>query len=174
MLDALPDDGQRYEVIDGALFATPAPANVHQRAIAELYLLMAPYGKRVGIEVLFAPTAIRWSQRREVQPDLFATPRMPNGRPPERFSDVGVLLLAVEVLSPSTRRTDRHDKRTLYQDERVPDYWIVDTDARSIEHWTPDATAPYVRTNTLVWQPVPAHKPLVIDVEEYFRSVWGD
>ena len=173
MLDALPDDGQRYEVIDGELFVTPAPANVHQRAIAELYLLLAPYAKRVGIEALFAPAAIRWSQRREVQPDLFATPLMPDGRPPERFTDVGVLLLAVEVLSPSTRRTDRHNKRALYQEEGVPDYWIVDTDSRSVELWRPGATVSHVSTTTLEWQPVSTHEPLVINVAEYFRCVCG-
>ena len=174
MLDELPDDGRRYEVIDGGLFVTPAPTNAHQRAIAELFLLLAPYAKRVGIEVLFAPAAIRWSQSREVQPDLFANPLMRNGRPPERFSDVGVLLLAVEVLSPSTQRTDRHSKRALYQHENVPDYWIVDADARTIEHWTLGQTVPHVHTRTLAWRPVSAHEPLEIDVVQYFRSVWGE
>ena len=174
MLDALPDDGQRYEVIDGELFVTPAPRDIHQFAIAELHLLLAPYAKLVGIDLLFAPSAVRFSDRREVQPDLLARPRLPDGRRAPRFTDVGKLLLAAEVLSPSTRRTDRHIKRALYQDENVPDYWIVDTDARTLEHWTPGARAPHLRTTTIVWQPVPAQEPLVIDVVQYFRSVWGE
>ncbi len=174
MLDELPDDGRRYEVIDGVLFVTPSPADIHQHAVGELYALLLPYAKRVGVNLLLAPSDVRFSKRRQVQPDLLATPRMPDGRRPQRFSDVGVLLLAVEVLSPSTLRTDRYDKRTLYQDERVADYWIVDTSSRTIEHWTPETTEPHARTATLVWQPVLTHEPLVIDVAEYFRSVWGE
>ena len=79
---------------------------------------------------------------------------MPDGRRPQRFSDVGLLLLAVEVLSPATLRRDRHDQRKLSQDERVADYWIVDPSSRVFEQRTPEATEPHVRTITLVWQPV--------------------
>lgn len=174
MLADLPDDGQRYEVIDGELFVTPTPADIHQYAVGELYALLLPYAKRVGVNVLVAPSAVRFSGRREVQPDVFATPRLLDGRRPERFSDVGVLLLAVEVLSPSTRRTDRYQKRALYQDEKVPNYWIVDTEARVIEHWKPNATEAEMATHTLSWQPVAGHEPLVIDVVKYFREVFGE
>ncbi len=89
MLDALPD-GQRYEVIDGELFVTPAPRDIHQFAIGELHLLLAPYAKLAGIDRLFAPSAVRFSDRREVQPDLLARPRMPDGRRAARFADVGL------------------------------------------------------------------------------------
>lgn len=174
MLTELPDDGRRYEVIDGVLFVTPSPADIHQYAVGELHALLLPYAKRVGVNLLLAPSDVRFSKRRQVQPDLLATPRMPDGRRPQRFSDVGLLLLAVEVLSPATLRSDRHDKRMLYQDESVADYWIVDPSSRAFEHWTPEATEPHVRTITLVWQPVLTHEPLVIDVVEYFRSVWGE
>lgn len=171
MLNTLPNDGQRYEVIDGELFVTPAPSIVHQVAVHELGLLLGPYARGVGLTMLAAPVAVTFSQQREVQPDLLAMPRLPNGRRASRFSDVGVLLLAVEVLSPSSRRTDRRKKRWLYQQERVADYWIVDTDARTIERWTPFATEPEVLKSSLSWQPVIAHEPLVVDVEQYFRSV---
>jgi Uma2 family endonuclease len=174
MLDDLPNDGSRYEVIDGELFVTPAPANVHQRAVGELYALLLPYAKRVGVDLLLAPADVKFSERTQVQPDLFATPCMPDGRRPDRFTDVGVLFLAAEVLSPSTRRTDRQNKRTLYQDENVADYWIVDTDARTIEHWTPRAVEPEIRADVIEWQPVLGHVPLAIDVPAYFREVFGE
>ncbi len=174
MLNDLPDDGRRYEVIDGQLFVTPAPADIHQHAVGELYLLLAPYAKRIGVNLLVAPAAVRFSDRREVQPDLFATPRMSDGRRPDRFTDVGVLLLAVEVLSPSTRRTDRTQKRTLYRDENVADYWIVDTTSRTITHWTPQSADPDIRSVMVTWQPLPQHAPLVIDVVLYFREVFGE
>ncbi len=171
MLDALPDDGKRYEVIDGVLYVTPAPVNRHQYAIAELFLLLAPYAKKIGICVLFAPAAVRWSERREVQPDLFATPLMPDGSRPPRFVDVGRLLLAVEALSPGTKRTDRTVKRDLYQDENVPEYWIVDAKARTIDRWTPTSTVAERLTTQLVWQPIAGVEPLSIDLEAYFRDV---
>ena len=174
MLNALPDDGNRYEVIDGELYVTPAPAVVHQIAASKLFQLIAPYGERLGLDPLFAPTAVTFSTSREVQPDLLVIPRLSNGRHASRFEDVGVLLLAVEVLSPSSLRADRHEKRRLYQQERVDEYWIVDTDARTFARWKPNATEPEVLRQSLSWQPVGSHEPLIIDLEQYFRGVLDD
>ncbi len=174
MLNDLPEDGQRYEVIDGELLVTPTPADLHQHAVGEMHALLLPFAKKIGVNLLLAPSAVRFSGRREVQPDLYATPRMPDGRRPARFSDTGVLLLAVEVRSPSTRHTDRYNKRALYQDENVPDYWIVDTDSRTVEHWMAFATEPRIQTHTIEWLPVKQHAPLVIDIAQYFRDVFGE
>ena len=117
-LEDLPDDGQRYEVIDGELFVTPASSYTHQRALGVLYRLIADYldGERVGF-VFFAPADVTFSPKRSVQPDLFVIPGV-DGRPPKSFADVKRLLLAVEVLSPSTGRADRVVKRALYRDRR--------------------------------------------------------
>lgn len=171
MLDALPDDGNRYEIIDGVLFVTPSPLKVHQRAIAELHLLLAPYAKQVGLDVLFAPSDVRWSDRTGVQPDLFVVPFTPDPDPSERITDGAELVLAVEALSTSTRRTDRIVKRDLYQNGQVPEYWIVDTTSRSIDCWTPMSRQAEHLTAQLVWHPVAAHAPLIIDLPKYFREV---
>src|SRR4051812_11711296 len=71
----MPDDGQRYEVIDGELFVTPSPALRHQDAIAELVHLLRPYvvGQAIG-HLVFAPADVTFSPRRGVQPDLFVAP----------------------------------------------------------------------------------------------------
>ena len=63
-------------------------------------------------------------------------------------------LLAVEVLSPSTARADRTVKRRLYQRAGVPEYWIVDLEARLVERWRPADERPEVLTDTLTWRPV--------------------
>lgn len=173
MVRELPDDGKRYEVIDGVLLVSPAPALVHQRAIAELYVLLRPYVAALGLEAIMAPAAVTWSTRTEVQPDLLVLP-LANGRFAQRFEDVGVLELAVEVLSPSSVRTDRFTKRREYQRRGVPEYWIVDPASRSIERWRPTDEEPEILFDRLAWQPRTDVDPLVIDLEALFRAVHGE
>lgn len=172
MVHTLPDDGNRYEVIDGELFVSPAPTLRHQRAIVELLVRLKPYVAGVGLEVLMAPAAITWSSRTEVQPDLLALPLL-HGQLAERFEDVGVLALAVEVLSPSSTRTDRFTKRREYQRRGVSEYWIVDPATRSIERWRPTDEEPEILFELLLWQPHPAVAPLSLDIAGLFRAVDG-
>ena len=168
---ALPDDGNRYEVIDGKLFVTPAPRWPHQRAVVELCRILYEYLKpeRIG-EVLVAPADVVFSPTRLVQPDVFVVPFV-NGRRAEQFVDVGRLHLAAEVLSPSTARGDRVAKRTLFHDEGVPEYWIVDLDARTFERATPADSRMEIVVDQLTWHPDGASVPLVIDLVEFFRTV---
>jgi Uma2 family endonuclease len=168
-----PDDGQRYEIIDGELFVTPAPSYRHQVAVRELVLLLAAYAKSCGLVLLFAPFDVPFSTHNSVQPDVLALPAMPDGRRSREFLDVRRLILAIEVLSPSTANHDRGVKRVLYQRERVDEYWIVDLDARSIERWRPDSTQPEVHRDTMVWAPTAERDALVIDVSAFFASVVG-
>jgi Uma2 family endonuclease len=171
---ALPDDGKRYEVIDGELFVTPTPSLRHQEAAATLYSMLREYLKRQRVGHSFiAPADVVFSTKRGVQPDVFVTPLV-NGRRPEHFHDVKRLLLAAEFLSPTTARADRVAKRTLYRDENVPAYWIVDLDARAVERSTPDNVRPEILVERLDWWPEGASEPLVIDLIEYFRSVLDD
>jgi Uma2 family endonuclease len=79
----------------------------------------------------------------------------------------------VEVLSPSTIRTDRGEKRDLYQRKGVPEYWIVDVDARAIERHRPDAATPETLTEWMEWKPDRFVDPLVIDLRDYFARVLG-
>ena len=173
MVHALPDDGNRYEVIDGELFVTPAPNPVHQRAVRELLLLVAPYVTAHAIgDALMAPADVVYGPRKMVQPDLFVMPLV-NGAAPRTWMEVGHLILAVEVLSPSTRRTDHGKKRDLYQDKGVPEYWIVDLDDRLFERWRPNEAAPETLTERLEWKPDRLVESLGIDLPEYFRRVHG-
>jgi Uma2 family endonuclease len=78
------------------------------------------------------------------------------------------------VTSAATARANRHDKRILYQRERVPQYWIVDVDARLVERWLPDAVRPEVLSESLEWRPAAESSPLVIDLTALFREVRGE
>jgi Uma2 family endonuclease len=119
-LETMPDDGRRYELIDGTLLVSPSPTWSHQEmAFALAVLLRAACPP--DLRVLPAPFAVRTSDVDEVQPDVLVT----------RFSDltdkclpVGPLL-AVEVLSRSTRKNDRQDKMAHYARIGVPSYWLL-------------------------------------------------
>jgi len=89
------------------------------------------------------------------------------------WAEVGRLMLAVEVISPSTAATDHHEKRMLYQEKGVPEYWIIDTTARSVERWRPDDSVPETLAETLHWRPDAAVSPLGIDLPAYFDRVHG-
>jgi len=171
--DELPDDGRRYEVIDGELFVTPAPAWRHQAAVSVLHTILAGYLQRqpIGI-VLPAPADVVFADDRGVQPDLFVVPRV-DGRRPEHFDDVKRLLLAVEILSPSTARADRVAKRRLYREQQVPEYWIVDLDARTFERTTPADERPEILVEQVEWKPEGASESLTIEIPAYFAAVDG-
>lgn len=171
MARALPDDGKRYEVLDGELFVTPAPALRHQRAVGELFVLLKAYVRAHSLGVaLISPADIEFSPRRLVQPDVFVAPMIAGGRPRD-WRDISSLLLAVEVLSPSTARADRQRKRRIYQSERVPEYWIVDLDARVVERWRPDDERPEIISEVLSWQPRADAQALSFSLEEFFSEV---
>lgn len=116
---------------------------------------------------------MEFDPRNLVEPDLFVVPLV-GGRRPLRWEDVRRLQLAIEILSPSTARADRLRKRALYQRERVPEYWIVDPDARVVERWRPDDERPEILDARLEWQPDPTASSLLIDLNGYFAEVWGD
>ena len=171
MVRALPDDGNRYEVVGGQLCVTPAPSFDHQAAIYGLLMRLGPFtaAHHLGY-TLASPADIEFDEEDLVQPDVFVTPRVA-GRRPRRWSEIKMLLLALEVLSPSTRRADRYVKRRLFQRVGVPEYWIVDADTRVVERWRPGDERPEILSDTIVWNPAGAPEPLVIDLPAYFAEV---
>jgi len=172
-LHALPDDGNRYEIIDGVLQVTPSPTAGHQWVLRHLFARLLPYAEQIGLDVLLSPADIQYSERTVVQPDLFAF-RNPSGTAPRSWADVQPLLLAVEVVSPSSRRRDRGVKRRLFQTEGVQEYWVVDAARRAIERTTPESEQVEVLTVDLIWQPDATSAPLVLDLREFFRRVTSE
>lgn len=170
---ALPDDGQRYEVLDGELAATPAPGQDHQDVAGALYVRLRQYVRRhdVGYAYL-SPADIEFSPTRLVQPDLFVAPKV-EGRKPAGWKEMTHLRLAVEILSPGTARRDRGKKRLIYQSQGVEEYWIVDVDARCVQRWRPSDERPQVVHDVLDWRPDPALDPLAIDLPALFGDALG-
>ncbi len=139
-LFALPDDGKRYEIIEGELYEMPSPGSAHALTILKLILAIHPLIARLGGEVMTAPLDIFFIGANPVQPDLLAI--LPGGS--SRIVPRGVEGppdLIVEVLSPSNRGHDRLTKRALYARAGVREYWIADPEARTLEIFVLDRDA---------------------------------
>ena len=170
-LELLPDDGNRYELIDGELLVTPAPIVLHQRAQMQLIYSLGPYVQRLSLELLAAPTAVRASHWTEVQPDLLVLYRSPPDVMEARWVPMPTLALAVEILSPSTRSRDRGLKRRTYLGNGVAEYWVVDLKCRCIEIWRVGADSAAVVTETLLWQPLQSEASLQLDLPSLFARI---
>jgi Uma2 family endonuclease len=163
----------RFEVIRGELFVSPSgPGQRHQEAVGELFYLLRGYLERERLgRVFVAPFEVEFTEDSATQPDVLV---ILNGRM-DRLGEAlvqGAPSLAIEVISYSSKRTDRLQKRELYLDEGVEDYWIVDCDQRRVERWRPGAEAPEVLTERLLWVPHSHAPPLEIDLEALFAKVW--
>ena len=171
---ALPDDGRRYEVVAGELLVTPAPSLPHQEAVLRLSRLLSEYTERTSVGyAALSPADIEPEEGALVQPDVFVAP-LRAGRRPRSWAEIDRLLLAVEVLSPSTARADRTVKRRLYQRTGVPEYWIVDLEARLVERWRPGDERPEILTDALQWEAGTGVEPLVIELPAFFTAVLGE
>ena len=126
-----PDDGQRHELIDGIHYVTPSPNRLHQRVSRRLFRILEDYfaPRHIG-EVFYAPLDVILSHHDVVVPDLVVEALHP--RAPSRGIE-GPPLLAVEILSPSSVRRDRHLKFRRYAELGVAHYWIVDPDGKTLE-----------------------------------------
>lgn len=168
----LPDDGNRYELVRGALFVTPAPSYRHQRLASVLGTLLHPYVVAHGLgEVCHPRSVVRIGADTEVEPDLMVRP-VPSPLP-VRWEDAPLPILVVEIISDTTRRRDRVDKRASYGDAGIPDYWIVDGDRRSIGIVHAGGRIADVSAS-LTWHPGGAPEPFELDLPAYFRVALGE
>lgn len=174
LIEASPSHWPRYELLDGELVVTPSPGFPHQTLVGELYLVLAEYLRREPVGAVFiAPADLELRRGNITQPDLFIVPPgcAPSAGPELLWSDIELLSVAIEVLSPTSVRTDRVTKREYYLDVGVPLYLVVDFDARMIEEWTADRDTPRVLREKLVWHPAGAKDPLTISLPELFDRV---
>jgi Uma2 family endonuclease len=131
---AMPDDGRRYELIDGTLYQTPSPRLPHQDTLREMLVWLSTRlgDERPAPRVMCAPFDVYLGEDIVVQPDLLVLL-------PDRLhllADDGVHgapSLVVEISSPGTATYDRHDKLLAYAQAGVPEYWLADPLAKSLE-----------------------------------------
>ncbi|HVP40162.1 MAG TPA: Uma2 family endonuclease [Candidatus Saccharimonadales bacterium] len=171
MVRALPDDGNRYECVDGVLLVTPAARPPHELVLARLQRAVDRYleANAPTLHAFSGPSEITWGEERTyLQPDLYVAP--------EReflgsWTRVRSLPLAVEVLSPSSVEHDRVTKRPVYQRHGVGTYWVVDMRARAVEVWRAGDETPEAVTSVLRWQVAPDAPVLEIRLSEVFADI---
>jgi Uma2 family endonuclease len=149
-LELLPDDGLRYELVDGTLLVSAAPSKQHQRVLGNLYLILRA-ACPPELEVFLAPTDYQPTATRSLQPDLLVVSRDDRGLK----AVTTPLALAVEVLSPSSRSIDLVLKRELYEQAGVQSYWVVDPDNLTMRAWV-------LQEGRLVEQPVDLSAPATL------------
>ena len=165
----------RFELIDGELLVTLCPTPQHQLAVGDFLAALHDYcdHEKVG-RVLLSPSDIELTPDSITQPDVFVYPlsTITRGRPLE-WTDIASLVLAIEIIAPSTVHTDRVIKREFYLANGVANYWVVDLDARLVEMWTTKRETATVARETLRWRPEGARAELEIDLARLFDRVRG-
>ncbi len=168
-LVALPDDGMRHELIDGELIVTPTPRVRHQDGVMALHELLSSFVWEHAVGRCYdLPGDLEVLPGQLTQPDLFVVPA---GARFDRWEDAPSPILVIEVASPSTARYDRGTKRRFYQRAGIPEYWIVDLDARLVERWRPGDARPEVLDRDITWQPGPGAPSLRVDLVRFFVDI---
>lgn len=134
----VPDDGRRYELVDGVLLVTPSPFVQHQRVVRQLVQALVPVCP-TELEVFGSPLDVRLSDRTVVEPDVLVV--RAEDALGKRLS--GVPVLCVEVLSDSTRGHDLLLKRERYEAAGVPSYWVVNPVSLELVVWQADVGGGY-------------------------------
>ena len=165
----LPDDGKRYELIEGELFVSPSPSTRHQTVSRRLQFALMETLEKPGLAQIFnAPTDLLLKDTTVVVPDLVivGADRFPiiTRRALEGPPDV-----VVEILSPSSLDRDGYIKRKLYESFAIPEYWLVDPEQGLItvyrlDEGTYGIRARYDRASVLECPEFPALRVTLLDV----------
>jgi Uma2 family endonuclease len=129
-LEKMPDDGHRYELIDGTLIVTPAPSLRHQLVSSRLQRILTEACPDTHV-VLSAPVNMELLDDTVLQPDLLVVPLAQVQREQRQLAAT----LVVEIVSPSTRLADLTLKRARCEAGGCPAYWVVDPDGPSLTVW---------------------------------------
>ena len=167
-LEGFPDDGNRYELLDGVLLVTPAPGVPHQVVTSRLQFRLMSAVEQPGYAHVVGPGAITVPPGTQLQPDILVYPaRFPLDI---QWQDVTEHWLAVEVLSRSSRVYDREFKRDAYFALGVSEVWLVDLRARSVEVSRQRGPGEVVN-DTIRWRVPKQDLVVAVDLREVFAGL---
>lgn len=168
-LDRLPEDGQRYELLEGWLLVTPMPGSVHQALVGRLFRSFDEHVGDTGAGFVYPGGGVVRGTDTRLVPDVLVVSRQ--GRPGLAWDAMADRWLAIEVLSPSTQLYDRSYKVNAYLALGLREVWLVDARARVVEVHRTIGVPPERVADTLRWQaPGTDAAPLVLRVGELFAD----
>jgi Uma2 family endonuclease len=171
-LASFPDDGNRYELVDGILLVTPAPMPPHQLVLSRIVSWL---GHVLGFPpraLVLSPGVVEIAPNVHLEPDILVVPL---DQPMDgKWTDVRVFRLAVEVSGRGSRIYDREYKRPAFLRAGVLAVWRADLKERCIFVSRPDAPQEERHPETIAWQPPCLPQPAVLDVRAVFEGVTGD
>jgi Uma2 family endonuclease len=167
----LPDDGNRYEVIDGEVLVTPSPSPTHQHIQLTLAIALRQFVEREGLGFIFPDVDLLFVEGQFLRPDLLFVPDAARDGISTRGIEKAPGLI-VEILSPSSGSIDRVKKPRRYRDFGVPEYWVVDQDDRAVLVWrfARGATEAERITDVLTWRPAGASTDFAMPMKGLFTT----
>ena len=168
-LRAFPNDGQRYELLEGMLLVTPAPGSAHQVVLGGLFAALHQFLAAEHKAYVVSPGEIEIAPKTLLEPDLLVFPS--TYAPGTPWRAIRGWWLAAEVFSPSSRVYDRDYKRDAYLSLGVDEVWLVDIDERVVFASRRGAERDVRHVDRLVWRPAAMREPLEIDLASLFRGI---
>lgn len=168
----LPDDGHRYEVLDGEVLTTPSASASHQIVAEEFYFRLREYVREQRLGRLIWGLDLLFVSGQFLRPDMMFVPNAERHRLVDRGME-GIPGLVVEVVSPASSRIDKIKKPARYADFGIPQYWAVDLERRAILVWDFElgATEPRIETSRVLCRG-DVHAPaLELHVASLFETV---
>ena len=167
-LDDFPDDGNRYELLDGCLLVSPQAASSHQLVAMRLATLLSNFLGESEPAIVVGPGAVEREPNTHLEPDILVLP--PGDGILPKWKDMHGHWLVVEVISPSSRFTDRNIKRQAYLTLGVEEVWVVDHREGVIERARAGSDAVEIAADRIVWQPRHLDRALTVDIPHLFRA----
>jgi Uma2 family endonuclease len=168
-LEHFPDDGQRYELLDGHLLVTPSPGMDHQTVAYRLVLALGGAVEgRPGLRIVGPGVVVR-EPGTQLQPDVMVF--RATGPLTASWKEIEEVWLAVEVLSPSSRIYDREFKRDAYLALGVDEVWLVDMKERAVLVSRAGAPQDQRVTGRLLWHPPRLEVPVDLDLDVIFAEL---
>lgn len=168
-LEHFPDDGNRYELLDGVLLVTPQAALVHQIVANRIQFELSAALQKPGFAHVVGPGAVVRMPRTQLQPDILVFPA--RFSPMTDWRKITEHWLAVEILSRSSRVYDREFKRDAYFALGLQQVWLVDWRDESVEVWAAKGKSSVVR-DRILWRIAGAE--VVIDLLEAFVGITAE
>ena len=167
-LEHFPNDGNRYELLDGVLLVTPPPSLADDLVVSRMHQILATALQVPGYAFVFARGAVSLPPKTQLEPDLLVVPA--RFAPNSKWSEVTEHWLAVEVLSRSSKIYDREFKRGAYITLGVREVWLVDKDDRSVDITRSTGEIETVR-DTILWRVPTLDLDVRVELSDIFAGI---